>query len=338
MADLRAPLDFRPDHESRGVDEREHGQAVGIAQLHQSGGLVGIVRLDGAGHMLAVIGHEAERRALDSDKPGNHARAEAGSQFEERVAVRQGFDNLADIIGTAPIFRDQIAQQDLILRFPFPRFSLEIRDVLLGSDDGRGFVFHGDIHHAVGRLHIDRTDVARCETAQAAALDHHRPPHADVRIPRGNNDIATTQEGRITGKTVTGDNAHQGNLAAQLGKQAEGGQIEPGNHDALGVRIPGPSPSALGKENQGCALFIGQLEKPVHLFMIEVALGAGQHRIVVGHDHAAGRLFTKLRRVDRSKPRDQAIGRRSGNEIVNRAPAALGGYVERAVFDKTALV
>ena len=48
---------------------------------------------------------------------------------------------------------------------------------------------------------------------------------------------------------------------------------------------PGPPSPALGEEHEREALPLGQLEQAVLLAVVLQALGAGQHRVVVGHHH-----------------------------------------------------
>ena len=65
--------------------------------------------------------------------------------------------------------------------------------------------------------------------------------------------------------------------------------------------------------------------------MVHDALGAGQHAVVVGHHRDRPAL-------DRRGARDQAVGRRPRDQVVERAAAALRGDGQRAVFDEAARV
>ena len=66
--------------------------------------------------------------------------------------------------------------------------------------------------------------------------------------------------------------------------------------------------------------------------MVEHALGAGQHAVVVGHDHAARRVVGKNIAVDPPQAADHAVTRCLAYKIIHLAAAALGRYHQRAVL------
>jgi len=72
--------------------------------------------------------------------------------------------------------------------------------------------------------------------------------------------------------------------------------------------------------------------------VVHVTLGAGEHGIVVGNHHAARVLGAEFVGVDGGDARDQAVGRRVHDEIVDLAAATLRGDRQRAVFDERAVV
>ena len=72
--------------------------------------------------------------------------------------------------------------------------------------------------------------------------------------------------------------------------------------------------------------------------MVHVALGARQHGVVVGNHHAAGGLRAEFFRVHGGDARNQPVGRRVHDEVVDLAPAALRSDCERAVFDERAFI
>src|SRR5450759_5298902 len=83
MADLGALLDLRSHHESRCIAQGEYRETMGIAKLHESGGLVRAFSFNGSGHVHAVIGHKAERPAFDAYQSCNDSRAKFGPQLEK---------------------------------------------------------------------------------------------------------------------------------------------------------------------------------------------------------------------------------------------------------------
>src|ERR1700753_3217943 len=71
--------------------------------------------------------------------------------------------------------------------------------------------------------------------------------------------------------------------------------------------------------------------------MAEGPLRPRQDRVVVGEDRAAGALAEELA-VDRRGAADEAVGGGPGDQVVDRAPPALGGDRVAAVLDEAALV
>ena len=104
------------------------------------------------------------------------------------------------------------------------------------------------------------------------------------------------------------------------------------------VGIAGAPAAAFGVEHQRHAPLLGKAEHAVDLLVIHVALGAGQHGVVVGDHHAAGVVRTELVRVDRGDAGDQPVGGRVMDQIVELPPAALGGDRQRSVFDERAVI
>ena len=72
VADQAGRLGLGADHHPRGVDQRDDGQAEGVAELQEAGRLVGGVAGDRAGHVAGVVGDHAERATLDAGEGGDH--------------------------------------------------------------------------------------------------------------------------------------------------------------------------------------------------------------------------------------------------------------------------
>ena len=68
VAHERGLLGVGPHHDPRGVTEEEDGNIERVAELHESGGLVGTVRFDRAGLVCRVVRHDPDRSPLDADQ------------------------------------------------------------------------------------------------------------------------------------------------------------------------------------------------------------------------------------------------------------------------------
>ena len=92
---------------------------------------------------------------------------------------------------------------------------------------------------------------------------------------------------------------------------------------------PGRPAAALGEQHHRQPAALGELEQAVLLLVAAHALGARQHRVVVGHRHAAHPIHL-------ADSRDQAVGGRAGDQLLARATALLGGEQQRPVLDEAA--
>ncbi len=98
VADVGPGFDVGSDHEAGGVAEKEDREVEGVAELHEPGGLVGTVGVDGAAEMGGVVGDDADGAALDAAQRGDHPRPERASQLEHGVGVGECVDDGPDVV------------------------------------------------------------------------------------------------------------------------------------------------------------------------------------------------------------------------------------------------
>src|SRR5207253_1100176 len=108
-------------------------------------------------------------------------------------------------------------------------------------------VSHGHVHYSVVRLNLDGADFFGTEDAQAATFNHGRATHSDVGVLRGDNHVATAQQGRVTGEASAGVDPDQWNQSAKPGPVGKGPAVETGDAQAIG--IAGSPASSFGKED-----------------------------------------------------------------------------------------
>ena len=101
---------------------------------------------------------------------------------------------------------------------------------------------------------------------------------------------------------------------------------------------PGRPPPPSVKNTIGRRNALGELEQAVLLAVVLHALRAGEDRVVVRDGDRPRRLRPEQLGVDGADAADQAVGRGVGDEVVEAAPAALGGDHDRAVLDERAVV
>jgi hypothetical protein len=190
-----------------------------------------------------------------------------------------------------------------------------------------GIVGHQQVHAADTRVHPRRADIVRRHAAQPTTFDHGRPAHADAAAFGGDDDIATAQQCRIAGEAAPADHADQRHPARQRGQPGKRRAVQPG--DNRPVDIAGPTPAAFGPQQQRQVLAAGEVKQAVALLVVEGALRSGEHGVVV--DQQRHRLA-----VHRGRAGDHAVSRCLALQLLERAPAALGGHGERAEFDEAA--
>ena len=119
-------LDVRPDHDPGGIAERQQGNVVGLAQLHEPCGLVRCVAIDRAAQMRRIVGDDPHRSTLDPGQRDDHRQSEAAAQLEDRVLVGQRGDHRADIVDPETIFGDEVTQTALVGASPVGERPLEV--------------------------------------------------------------------------------------------------------------------------------------------------------------------------------------------------------------------
>ena len=88
------------------------------------------------------------------------------------------------------------------------------------------------------------------------------------------------------------------------------------------VGVARSTATTFGEQDDGEPQPFDQREEPVLLAVVHLALGAGQHRVVVGEHGGAGLRVVEAVAVDAADPGDQAVGRRVGDEVVERRAGA----------------
>jgi hypothetical protein len=89
--------------------------------------------------------------------------------------------------------------------------------------------------------------------------------------------------------------------------------------------------AAFGEQHERPALACAKFEQAVALAVVEHALGAGEHGVVVGHHRHRGA-------VDGAGAGDQAVGRGLPLQLVERPPAALCRHGKGAVLGEAAFI
>ena len=181
-----------------------------------------------------------------------------------------------------------------------------------------------------------RSHLVGSHDAEPPALDHGRAAHADRGALDGDHDVTAAEQRGIAGEAAARGDPDQRHLARQPGEEGEGPGVEARDHGGVGVARS--TTAALGEEHHRQAQALGELEEPILLGMVALALGAGEDHVVVRHHHAARRLRSEALGVDGGDATDQPVGRGLGDQLRLGAAGPLGGIGEAAVLDQAPLV
>jgi hypothetical protein len=171
--------------------------------------------------------------------------------------------------------------------------------------------------------------------AQAAALDHGRPGHADPRCLGGDPQVGAAEQCSIAGETITVIDCDAQRLALQTRPARKSRQVEP--CDLRGdIRVARTAAAPLGVHHDWQALAPRDVDDAIEFLVVEKALGAGQHGVVVNHDRRLAGGGAELLGVDRGETGDHAVGGRVAAQVGQAVPLPLGGDGQLTVLDKGA--
>ena len=175
-----------------------------------------------------------------------------------------------------------------------------------------------------------RPDLLGRVDAEAAALDHRRPAHAERRALGRDDHVAARDQRGVAGERAAVDDRDQRHQPAQLREGRERVRVD---RDAgADVVLARPAAAALAEQDQRQLEALRQLEHPVLLVVIAVPLRARQHRVVVVDDDGAGPRLVEQLAVDRAHAGDDAVARRVLAQRLDRVALVLPRDDERPVF------
>ena len=238
------------------------------------------------------------------------------------------------VVRASAVLWHHVAEQALVRRLPVDDRPLKERERLARKAHRIGLIGSGDVDDAVLHLHVERTDIIGVNNAEAAALDHGWAAHADARVRRRDDQVGAAEQRRIAGEAPTRCDADAWHDAGKLGPERECHHVEPCHHRMIGVTRP--APAALGKEHDGQAAPLDDVEETILLAVPHDPLGSRQHRVVVREHRAVRALLADECAVHPSGTGDEPVGRCATDEIVDAAPAALRRDRQAAVLDEAA--
>ncbi len=125
-ADDAVPLLVGAGQEAGHVDEGQHRDVEGVAGAHEPGGLLGGVDVEGAGELHRLVGHDADRAALDPAEADDDVGGEHRLDLEELLLVHDRADDLVHVVGLVRGVRDQRVQRLVELG------EVQVRGVVVG--------------------------------------------------------------------------------------------------------------------------------------------------------------------------------------------------------------
>ena len=85
--------------EARDVDQHDDGDVEAVAGAHEACGLLGGVDVQTAGELGGLVGHDADRAAVDAAEPDDDVAGITRLHLEELVVVEDAGDDLVHVVG-----------------------------------------------------------------------------------------------------------------------------------------------------------------------------------------------------------------------------------------------
>jgi hypothetical protein len=98
MAHNRRLRRLGPNHEAGRVAQRNDRNVKGIAQLHETRGLISRRRIDRTSEVVWIVGDQSEWLALNANEGGDDPDTEIPAYFEHRSLVGQNIDDIANVV------------------------------------------------------------------------------------------------------------------------------------------------------------------------------------------------------------------------------------------------
>ena len=227
-------------------------------------------------------------------------------------------------------------RRPLVRRRPLAHCALEEREVFLRDLHGVRLVLGEQVHDAIRHLEGHGPHFLRRVDAEAPAFDHGRAAHRHGGALGGDDDVAAGHQRRVAGERAAVDDADEGHEARKLREAGEGVGVE-GNPRSAAV-VPRPAAATLAEEDQRDAEPMRQFEHAVLLVVVSSALGAGQNRVVIVHQHGAGIFLAEEVCIHGADASDEAVRRSVAAQGFHVVAAVLAGDHERPVLLEAALV
>ena len=113
--DDAVPLLVGAGQEAGDVDEGEHRDVERVAGAHEPGRLLRGVDVQGAGELHRLVGHDADRAALDPAEADEDVRREQRLHLEELAVVEDVLDDGVHVVGLVRRVRDEGVQLEVLV-------------------------------------------------------------------------------------------------------------------------------------------------------------------------------------------------------------------------------
>ena len=301
MADECGLLRLGPDHDPGRVAQEQQRHVERVAELHESGGLVGAIRFDRAGLVHRVVGDHADRLgprpgSVDVIIPGREPRA----QLEHRVGVGETRDRPRGCRRSGSVVPGRPRRSRL---WSATRPSGPAR-----SEVGQELLGHGDRLRLRPTTATSTTPLATCTSSgpiSSGATIPSPPPSiiAGPPMPMFEPSVAitTSQHPRMAALPAKHRPLVIPDPRCDTAQRPQRWNAMTSRPETPGASVsPGRPPPPSAKNTVGQPLPFDHLEQPVLLAMVLHALRAGENHVVVGqHGGRAVRRRSRPRSPDR---------------------------------------
>ncbi|GDY58967.1 hypothetical protein SVIO_095900 [Streptomyces violaceusniger] len=278
----RGALGVRADEEAGRVDQEHHRQPEPVAQPREASDLVRGRRVDRPGQHQRLARHEADRPTVDPAEGRDQVGGEIRAQLQDFAEVGEADDDFPHVVGPPGVRRHDVPQGGgRRHRFGRLQTALEVRQVGRDQVVHPGLVRRHRVRRAGRGVHPRGADLLRGQPLAQRGLHQRRPGHSGRRALRGHHEVAQPGEDRVSRERPPRHRAYGRHPAGEAGERGEDGLAT-----ATGAqgRLLHSVSRALGEDHHRQGAFLGELEHPGQLGVVDIALAARQHGVVVGGD------------------------------------------------------
>ena len=293
--------------EARHVDERDQRDVERVAEAHEPRALVRRVDVERARHHLGLVGHDADRLAVEVREPDHHVHGVERLHLEEVAVVDDGGDHVLDVVRLFGVVGyDRRQRRSLALGVVGRLHALglvvaalrDVREQPADLGEALRFALRQEVRHA--RLHVVHLGAAERVEGHVLARGHAND------LGPGDEHVADAVDHEREvgdGRRVHGPAGAGSEDEADLRDHPAGLDVAPEDLSVAGKRdhaLLDARPARVVDADDRDAVGVGEVHDFDHLLGENLAQRAAENARVVAEQH-------HVAAADLRQPRDHAV-------------------------------